>query len=1438
MRFLTIILILLPFHAFGDITISGKTITDDQLKKIAAALPKTTEDKVFYHWAKEPERAFRWIKQGALDQGEVDFFNTPSGDRQIYGGGVYLAESSTSSISYGDYAVAFEVKKGSLQYDSKVVQSVLGYGLDGQDATELGRHIPFLRNVTSDWWIASNAEHTQHIVSAAKYGVAKQGYPTTIQLTNALRELAQADGHNFGYADSYVALSRYQDGISFIRSVQANKNDPWFEFDSLNFEPYRNTRARLYSEALGDTNKFGIGTGSKIKPPNMDTETWVESQVKFLKEIYLGTSGGNITQWRTGEVVAKKTEGSSKAFVDFKADKNGHSFLNMSDGQVKVLADNPYLEVFSIDVPDKPGLKHAVYSYKSALTVLDNPDDPVRNELSSEFKKRLESIDKAKLSKPEVEKLNQDMVDDLLRQTLRKHANDQITDTDLWKDLISIHPGPDFNGRTVRLYRDLAYIGAKVDPPFGVMTDLDIVIPRKTYDKIEMDASKAYEKWVASIIEEATQAKLQRRPARLHDVSLVNKMQSGMSNSFLASVFSNLDGEDLHLVQQRDFEVLLRKKMGPQWDVLYSFKIEDFLNGDSHFMGLYEQSPEVKKLVNTSVDNFLKQALKGDYGDVSSFDPGSTSPKVKDLLWERLKAIGPPPNSLTADQLILKLSVDKTDKVDLDKVKPFFSREKMLGYTMVHHPDKVLENFSNAEVEGILKATFVDGKHPEEQKIFKTALGGDIKPSTKAIIADINDSKIFAAIASNVNLPAEVILERYEKRGGSDVLPSLVKTHKRQLLDYLKSSKRFETDPNRTKMLYAILQAHEKEVLGRPSYSKNDQAVFTREIIAELKKAGVNDARGGALARRFVRAGNLDAKYLFPENATPEDKVKILRRELKLISAKEASSVDYDAAREPTWSYKRKVLELVPHTKEGSELIESYWNLQFLKNIKSGNDLSKQIDKLVSQLGEVPRISDKTARLILNADDTQSGKRPLFPLLKSLAGDGEALTGNRLTLARILVERSNDVNFAQYPNKAETYIKALLKLAKDDEGKRDSYKSQIVEMIIKDRDRYEVESKKNLYGLSSFYKDLDETVYREIYELVKDDKNSLEELLKISNFRRTNLDRLIVSGKMDNVSLYGPFSGKMSEKLLDILVQNPAIRKKYPSLILQIETQHIRNAMIKDPDFLDRYMAALPRGHEQEKIKDRIVSWIKSPVNPPLKKESQAALKSAIDMTMRNAERPSDKTIQSMKSAVKSISDPTFKWGDILDERKGTWQREIAQATVGTKGWHTNYSIYEYIRDKNAWSAEDKSLARLFASNSKERFLRKKVKETLKIREILEANGISEVKSANVPKVAEVIYAGNLKGRDLDELPLGVKSEVETRIRADLPKLSPEQKKGLASTVNNGLDLKFRSDWEKQEYLKHLEKELSWKKKRQLKNKVSGAFECLEYVTDKLFDWW
>lgn len=560
---------------------NGLIITQEQLDALRAAFQQTEADKYYYHWA-DANRIWRWIKQGHIDAGEMDFLTKPSGSKQNYGGGLYMADTPLGSDSYGTVAVAVKIPRGTPIYDDKAAEKILGHYLTDQQQSELGRYLPLLRKVTSDWVVVTNPSLTQDVSYAGRFGALAKSNTGSMNLQSIISQLAQEDPQRYGYLESLSHLMNYQDGVSFARSVRANPNNPWAEFDPHTFEDFKNTERQLFTEAAHGQN-FGIAQkdgayGAKLT----SAETWADSYMKTLEEVHNSVLGTPNSDFRTGPVVGSG-DGSTSA--------GGQDYLEVTEPQYMELKKNPYLDIELVG--EQQGKKMVRIRYPDALRDYQRFKDT----LSPDLYNALEAASHAVIGPAERATLNQKFIRELVKKRLIEAYGDGV-DSRLVRDLISIHPYQDANGRSLRLMQRLGASDAGQEIPYFTMSDLDLMTSTKLQNDLLDKSGKVYEKWLADMLAEVQAAKREGRVPRLLQYPHEERVAETLSPISANPTWTH---EDLEDIRKRDWAKLLEKWVGPNWQTFYDADLGDILKNPQDYM---------KNLTKAEFERTVQKLLK------------------------------------------------------------------------------------------------------------------------------------------------------------------------------------------------------------------------------------------------------------------------------------------------------------------------------------------------------------------------------------------------------------------------------------------------------------------------------------------------------------------------------------------------------------------------------------------------------------------------------------------------------------------------------------------------------------------------------------------------------------------------------------------------------------------------------------------------------------
>jgi hypothetical protein len=452
----------------------GLYVSQEQLETLRRELPRTQEDRTFYHWTSRTN-AMRWVTQKYINSGEMAFLNRPSTVLQVYGPGFYIAENPMSSRDFGEAPVSLIVKKGTQIYDAGVVSRVLKTQLSNEKAAILADTLQLLRPAKNDWYVLNNSAHTQDIFYAAFSDPKARTYVSEVRngdpfkVAGDFRELIQSGDQDARYLRDILFASEYMDGISFARAMKVNPGAPWQEFEPEGFESYKNAieslSHRVEEIRKAGTEKTGDALFEVINKLNGD-------KFRDVKEAY-------------------RTEG-----IRAGGDEPGQTFKVTKD-QLKALEDNPYLEVVSM----KQGDEYLVhYFYPDAFHF-----KKLKGRISDELYQWLSQLSPDEIMKNNElrQSLNKQIIDELLSDFLVRKKKNEAT----WSDLVSIHPFVDKNGRTVRLLQKI------YEPEYhhSFIGDFDLLEAKDKQYILLDSSSSAHRNLQADLIDEFLRAKTQKR---------------------------------------------------------------------------------------------------------------------------------------------------------------------------------------------------------------------------------------------------------------------------------------------------------------------------------------------------------------------------------------------------------------------------------------------------------------------------------------------------------------------------------------------------------------------------------------------------------------------------------------------------------------------------------------------------------------------------------------------------------------------------------------------------------------------------------------------------------------------------------------------------------------------------------------------------------------
>ncbi len=443
--------------------------THAQLETLNQRLPRTSEEKIFFHWTK-PDIGLRWIQQGFIDSGEVEFYNTPTGDRQAYGPGIYMASNPTSSEGFGEFCVVFKMAPGTLVYSPEIAKEIFGRDLTTDEMTYLGKQIPFIRDLNGgDWHLTNSATNLTRVEYAGPYGGDAHMFRGSDQRT-MLAAIAKAKTYgDTGYLESFFHLMHYMDGISLQRAIRVAPSNPWSQFEPALFENFR----AMNDDVL--TSKAQTTEAATWGPNEQNRDKWVDTQLKV-------TLPGLINR-------LYKSQGANFRGHGIRAGgtSDGHTFV-ATPQDLQQLLKNPYLKVEYRPDSTRQGFLVS-YNYPS-IQNLKNLKPLVSADVYETLSRY--SIRQIEADRALEVRLNQTLIADLLRNLLNDLHGKQIDAADFLQRYISIHPFSDGNGRSGRLFlqKHLNLVGKSL-PPFYI-SDLDLLVSKPTLAKIIEDSDKAY----------------------------------------------------------------------------------------------------------------------------------------------------------------------------------------------------------------------------------------------------------------------------------------------------------------------------------------------------------------------------------------------------------------------------------------------------------------------------------------------------------------------------------------------------------------------------------------------------------------------------------------------------------------------------------------------------------------------------------------------------------------------------------------------------------------------------------------------------------------------------------------------------------------------------------------------------------------------------------
>jgi hypothetical protein len=193
-------------------------LTPEQTESLKSRFRKTTQKLILYHGTNS-ENAQRYSIQSHIDAGEVSFLNLPTGDRQVYGPGIYTSSGLETWKSYGTEAIAIEINEGTLIFDLKIAEDIFGKKLNHVEQSQLCEKLGCIRPITDNWFTLHHSEQTQNVFHAASKGVLSTDPVHEKSLLAIFSGINKADPDRGGYLESLYHLANYQEGVSFLQNI-------------------------------------------------------------------------------------------------------------------------------------------------------------------------------------------------------------------------------------------------------------------------------------------------------------------------------------------------------------------------------------------------------------------------------------------------------------------------------------------------------------------------------------------------------------------------------------------------------------------------------------------------------------------------------------------------------------------------------------------------------------------------------------------------------------------------------------------------------------------------------------------------------------------------------------------------------------------------------------------------------------------------------------------------------------------------------------------------------------------------------------------------------------------------------------------------------------------------------------------------------------------
>lgn len=570
------LLLLSLFMVFAGLSVQAD-VTHEQVEQIRKALVQTTEDRIFFHWTKEDVGA-RWSTQGYIDGGEVDFYNKPTGDRQVYGSGIYMAESPTSSKQFGDFPVVFVIPKGAYIYDDQAVAKVLKHQATDAERITLSQHLPFIRNVTDDWWLTNSSRLLGRVEYGGKHGAHANflgASPSARSMQEYITKYQTRPGAE--YLESLFHLMFYMDGVSLVRAIRVAPQNPWSQFEPEHFESFKKINKEILSTPKSSGGRFWHNG-------NPDKAAWVQQQVETdLPQLMKDLFNTSQIDYRGHGI---RAGGSSE----------GNTFA-VSPQELLALLENPYLTVEYKPSSDK----------KSFLVSYQYPDiekfEKLLPLLSEDFVAdvKKQGLNKILASQDARVQWNQKLIRNLLSQLFSSLYNSYIEPAEFLSKFIAIHPYSDGNGRTARLYlqKAMSAYGSTLPPMF--ISDVDLLLKPNDLARVLNDSSEAYNKLFQSM---SAEFRLKQTPEYFNLKEFPGLIESLAIFGLKGSDFPGRQYDDA--IRHRQFHEMFAEIKGDGWNTIMDESLPKALklareNGLESYVAT----------VSANIDNLFKSLKPG-----------------------------------------------------------------------------------------------------------------------------------------------------------------------------------------------------------------------------------------------------------------------------------------------------------------------------------------------------------------------------------------------------------------------------------------------------------------------------------------------------------------------------------------------------------------------------------------------------------------------------------------------------------------------------------------------------------------------------------------------------------------------------------------------------------------------------------------------------------